>query len=136
MACESNNFSQRGMGINLPTGMEITHGQQLKVSLSCGNETCQLPAKVVFSKGTTVGLSFIDLNLRQQFELTRMTFSRADTWASTWGQGVVDAPLTALAEVSVIGWRGIRQLTRATRDELARRIRSTSDLASTNPRNS
>lgn len=136
MACETNDFSQRGMGINLPAGMEITHGQQLEVSLSRGNETCQLPAKVVFSKGTTVGLSFIDLNLRQQFELTRMTFSRADTWASTWGQGVVDAPLTALAEVSVIGWRGIRQLTRATLDEMSRRPRSASDLAITNPRNS
>lgn len=52
------------------------NGQQLEVSLSRGNETCQLPAKVMFSKGTTVGLSFIDLNLRQQFELAAANLPR------------------------------------------------------------
>nr|WP_259651481.1 UDP-forming cellulose synthase catalytic subunit [Pseudomonas sp. NCCP-436] len=132
--CETNDFSQRGMGVRLPEGLAVAHGQTLRVSLNRGREACTLPARVVFSKDSTLGLNFINLDLRQQFELTRMTFSRADTWASTWGQGSVDTPLGSLAEVSTIGWRGIRQLASATFDELRRLARATTDLESTQPR--
>lgn len=136
VVCETNDFSQRGMGIALPEGLLIAHGLSLHVSLSRGQDECVLPAKVVFSKGQTLGLNFIDLNMRQQFELTRMTFSRADTWASTWGQGVVDTPLVALREVSVIGWRGIRQLFRATSDEVTRFARRSPAAGRIHSRNS
>lgn len=134
--CETNDFSQRGMGIRLPDGVVVAHGQPLQISLSRGAEQCLLPARVVFSRGNTIGLSFIDLNLRQQYELTRMTFSRADTWATAWGSGVVDSPLKALADVTVIACRGIRQLSSATRDELGRRTRTATEFAKVKPRNS
>ena len=136
VACETNDFSQRGMGVALPQGVAIAHGESLHVSLARGKDECVLPAKVVFSREQTLGLSFIDLNMRQQFELTRMTFSRADTWASTWGQGVVDTPLVALREVSVIGWRGLRQLFRATSDEVIRHVRRSPVVGSIHSRNS
>jgi len=137
LACETSDFSQRGMGITLPADQQVGLSQHLQVVLSRGDKACSLPAKVVFSRGNLIGLSFINLDLRQQFELTRMTFSRADTWASTWGQGVTDTPLAALSEVSVIGWRGIRQLARAALDELLCRVsRPTTDSARIKPRNS
>ena len=104
-------------------GAHVERGEQLLVSLFRDNEECVFPAVVMFSRDGVLGLNFLELNLEQQRELTRMTFSRADTWAATWGQGAVDTPLGALAEVSSIGWRGLRLLSRATFVELRTRLR-------------
>ncbi len=78
---------------------------------------------MVFSKGQYLGALFDPLSLRQQSELVRMTFSRADTWATSWGSGKLDTPLSALREVSAIGVIGMGALLKAivlqTRDRLA-----------------
>ena len=67
------------------------------------NKLSVFPAIVVFSRETMIGAQFDHMTLRQQSELVRLTFSRADTWASTWGNGEVDTPLAALRDVSLIG---------------------------------
>ena len=135
IVCRTNNFSQRGIGIALPEGAHVERGEQLLVSLFRDNEECVFPAVVMFSRDGVLGLNFLELNLEQQRELTRMTFSRADTWAATWGQGAVDTPLGALAEVSSIGWRGLRLLSRATFVELRTRLRIPSLHLRSTPRN-
>ena len=72
----------------------------------------------MFSRGDVLGARFEPLTLRQQSELVRLTFSRADTWAATWGSGQVDTPLAAFREVSSIGLRGIYELFKATTMEV------------------
>nr|WP_256665953.1 UDP-forming cellulose synthase catalytic subunit [Pseudomonas sp. 8Z] len=128
--CETSDFSQGGIGIHLPVGVEVPNRQSLQLAFDHDGEGMPLPAQVVFSRSGSIGLSFIHLNLRQQYELTRKTFSRADIWASAWGQGPRDTLLAALAEIGLIGWRGVRQLSRATYGELRRLPR----LATTEPR--
>ena len=122
MVCTTNDFSQRGVGLTLPDGVSVPRGEQVQVSLFLDEQECVLPAQVVFSRGTALGLTFHELNLQQQFDLTRLTFSRADTWANAWGQAS-DTPLSALREVSRIGLRGIAQLARATLDAALDRVR-------------
>lgn len=136
IVCQTNDFSQSGVGINLPEGVEVAQGEQVLVSLFREGEEVVLPASVVFSRGQTLGLTYLDLSVQQQSDLTRMTFSRADIWAANWGKGVVDTPLGALAEVTGIGWRGMRLLSRATFNELSRRRFSLSFFSRTTPRNS
>ncbi|WP_442969215.1 UDP-forming cellulose synthase catalytic subunit [Pseudomonas sp. Q1-7] len=136
VVCHTNDFSQSGIGISLPEGVRVERGENVQVSLFRDAEEGVFPATVVFARGQVLGLNFVDLDLRQQRELTRMTFSRADTWAATWGQGAVDTPLRALREVSGIGWRGIRLLSRASFAELARSLRSLALAAKTQARNS
>jgi cellulose synthase (UDP-forming) len=63
--------------------------------------------------------------MRQQSELVRLTFSRADTWAASWGAGQPDTPLAALREVGAIGIGGLFTLGRATLHELRLALRRT-----------
>jgi cellulose synthase (UDP-forming) len=122
IVCLTKDFSQRGVGLELPSGVAVPRGELVNVSLFRDQEESVFPAKVVFSQGSILGLNFEALSLDQQRELVRMTFSRADTWAANWGKSSVDTPLRALAEVSGIGWRGIRLLTIASFDEVLRRL--------------
>lgn len=124
VVCETHDFSQRGIGITLPDGVDVPQGEQVLVSLLHDQEECAFPALVAFSRGPTLGLSFANLSIEQQRELIRMTFSRANTWAASWGEGVPDTPLGALAEVSTIGLRGLRLLGRATANETLIHLRS------------
>ncbi|WP_409522286.1 UDP-forming cellulose synthase catalytic subunit [Pseudomonas sp.] len=132
LACNTNDFSQRGMGLTLPQGLELERGQPVQVSLFLDQQEYLFPAQVMYGRGTSLGLTFQELTLQQQFDLTRLTFSRADTWAKAWGQGS-DTPLSALWEVSRIGWRGICQLSRASVAEVSNRARSASFLSGTRP---
>ena len=68
-----------------------------------------------------VGVQFKPLTLRQQSDFVRLTFSRADTWAATWGGSKPDTPLSALHDVSRIGVRGIMDLAQATLSALRHR---------------
>ena len=107
-------FSQKGLGFRLPEGVMVPQGERVQISLFRNKNLCVFPAVIVFSRGTVLGAQFDQLTLRQQSELVRLTFSRADTWASTWGSGQVDTPLVALRDVSAIGLRGIYELFKAT----------------------
>lgn len=115
-------FSQKGLGIKLPADVGIPCGEPLQVALYRNTQTSLFPATVVFSKGQLIGAQFDPLTLRQQSELVRLTFSRADTWASTWGNGQVDTPLAALRDVSAIGLRGMFALFKATSLEIGQRL--------------
>ncbi|MHC8289673.1 UDP-forming cellulose synthase catalytic subunit [Pseudomonas sp. XS1P51] len=107
-------FSQKGLGFRLPEGVVIPQGERVQISLFRNQHLSVFPAVIVFSRGAVLGAQFDQLTLRQQSELVRLTFSRADTWASTWGSGQVDTPLVALRDVSAIGLRGIYELFKAT----------------------
>ncbi|MDR9750547.1 UDP-forming cellulose synthase catalytic subunit [Pseudomonas sp. SZMC_28357] len=113
-------FSQKGLGFRLPEGANVPQGERVHISLFRNQQLSVFPAVIAFSRGTLLGAQFEALTLRQQSELVRLTFSRADTWASTWGNGQVDTPLVALRDVSGIGLRGIRELFKATVMELQR----------------
>lgn len=107
-------FSQKGLGFRLPEGVVVPQGERVQISLFRNQHLSVFPAIIVFSRGAVLGAQFDQLTLRQQSELVRLTFSRADTWASTWGSGQVDTPLVALRDVSAIGLRGIYELFKAT----------------------
>ncbi|GGJ29510.1 hypothetical protein GCM10009085_24600 [Pseudomonas avellanae] len=113
-------FSQTGLGLVLPADAGIDSGDSITVSLYRGAQTSHFPATVMFCRDGYLGTRFDDLSLRQQSELVRLTFGRADTWASTWGRGKPDTPLAALREVSHIGVRGVVELLKATRKDFGR----------------
>jgi cellulose synthase (UDP-forming) len=116
-------FSQKGMGLILPEGVSLPQGEQVQISLFRNQHSSVFPAVVVFSRGELAGVQFDALTLRQQSDLVRLTFSRADTWASTWGSGQVDTPLVALREVGRIGLRGIHELFKASAMEVRSLLR-------------
>lgn len=122
-------FSQKGLGFRLPEGVRIAQGERIGMTLFRNQQASVFPGTVMFSRDGLLGAQFDPLSLRQQSELVRLTFSRADTWASNWGQRQVDTPLAALRDVAFIGMRGIYELLKATLAELrkplaARRLTS------------
>ncbi|TYP63578.1 cellulose synthase (UDP-forming) [Stutzerimonas stutzeri] len=118
IACHTLDFSQRGIGIQLPTGVTVPRGATVDASLYLDDHESSFPATVVFSRDETIGLHFKQLTTAQQYELAQLTFSRADIWADAWGNSRADTPLSALRDVSRVGLRGIRQLSKATLEEI------------------
>ncbi|MFV3383264.1 UDP-forming cellulose synthase catalytic subunit [Pseudomonas sp. NY15354] len=119
--CATVDFSQSGVGLKLPADNLVSQGMDVEVTLLRKNQVCVLPATLVFAKGRMAGARFKPLTLRQQSDMVRMTFSRADTWAQAWGGSKVDTPLGALRDVSGIGLRGMLDLARATLAALVHR---------------
>lgn len=107
-------FSQKGIGLRLPAGASIARNARIEVTLFRNAQEKVFPAVVVFSRNDMVGAQFHELTLRQQSELVRLTFSRADIWANNWGKSRPDTPLKSLREVAGIGMNGVRQLCKAT----------------------
>ncbi|WP_034294838.1 UDP-forming cellulose synthase catalytic subunit [Herbaspirillum sp. RV1423] len=115
-------FSQKGIGLRLPEGVTVQQGTHINVSLFLNQQEKVFPAIVVFNRGGVFGAQFNSLSLRQQSELVRLTFSRADIWATNWGSGRPDTPLAALREVSLIGVHGAKELIKATLFQLRGRL--------------
>lgn len=120
-ACMTRDYSQQGLGLELPEGVSIPKGERIVVSFAENEQPFEFSSTVVFGNGSYIGTCFESLTLRQQSELVRLTFSRADTWAKSWGNGRPDTPLAALREVSAIGVRGMFSLLKAAHLTLRKR---------------
>ncbi|WP_144637135.1 UDP-forming cellulose synthase catalytic subunit [Bordetella genomosp. 13] len=132
MACRISDFSQGGLGVVLPDGAQVPQGTSVMISVFRGEFEGVFPASVTFSRGNRLGLSFQNLTLEQESELAQVTFARADTWASMWGQSTPDSPLVAMRHISSIGLRGFTLLLRYLRDRGMANLRRT---VSASPKN-
>ena len=110
LVCETDDFSQSGVGLRVPNELQLETGSEVHVSLFRSDEEGTFPAQVTFSGGGRLGLRFEGLSLRQQADIARLTFARADAWIDFWGNRQQDKPLTSLKSVMVIGVRGLGQL--------------------------
>ena len=111
IVCETTDFSAEGLNLRPPKNIELPPNQEVNISLFRGNKEFVLPG-IVRRSGDSIGIQFSSLNLDQQRDLTQLTFSRADTWASTWGKGPKDSPLRAFREVLTYGLFNIVPLLR------------------------
>ncbi len=110
LVCETDDFSQHGVGLRVPPNLDLPIGSAVEVSLFRSDEEASFPATVTFSGGERMGLQFGELSLQQQADLSRVTFARADVWLEFWGNRQHDKPLRSLGSVMVIGLRGIGQV--------------------------
>ncbi|AZY53338.1 UDP-forming cellulose synthase catalytic subunit [Bordetella avium] len=123
VACQSNDYSQSGLGLVLPQGVSIPVGTELNVSVFRNDEEALFPATVTFSRDGRLGVRFQHLTMEQERDLARVTFGRADIWATIWGSNSTDSPLIALRHVSTIGFRGFTILLRELRHQLRASLR-------------
>lgn len=110
--CHTLDFSQRGIGLELPPRINLACGDRIQVGLIRNQQVVDFETTVVFSNDRAVGTEFAPLTLQQQSDLVRLTFARADTWAGNWGSGEPDSPLSALRTVSRIGMGALLALLR------------------------
>jgi cellulose synthase (UDP-forming) len=110
LMCETDDFSQNGVGLRLQSPVPVEIGTRVDVALFRSEEESAFPATVTFSGNGRLGLQFEDLTLHQQAALSRLTFGRADVWLGFWGNRQHDQPLTSFKSVVVIGVRGLSQV--------------------------
>jgi cellulose synthase (UDP-forming) len=107
LVCETIDYSEGGVGVVLPDGIQVPQHESVTVLLQRGQDEYAFPATVGFTEPGRVGLRFASLTREQEFELVRATFARADAWTD-WADGrEPDTPLRALAHVLRIGVQGI-----------------------------
>lgn len=110
--CDTHDFSEQGLGVTLPPGVEIPPGSRIGVTLTRGDDEAYVPCLVVMCQGGRLGVKLEPLTAEQAFNYTQMTFGRADLWLNEWNIAAPDAPLSALRNVFSIGLRGIGLFTR------------------------
>ncbi len=106
LVCQTEDFSQTGVGLIVPESVVVPLGESIRVSIFRDEQEASFPADVVFRRGDRLGVHFGALTTAQQLALAQVTFARADLWAADWGHGERDTPLRALAGVFRIGLKG------------------------------
>lgn len=112
VACESEDFSEGGLAIKLPTSIAVDVDCPVKISLFRGEREFTVPAVVVFNQGTVLRVRFEDLSLTDYRAFVAATFSRGDAWQSWLPERDVDRPLKGLGEVMGVGVAGMGRFIR------------------------
>jgi cellulose synthase (UDP-forming) len=105
----TSDVSSGGLMIRMERNFIATPGDAIKVTLPVLDGNATLPATLVGASGNILRAQFDPLTLQEEEALTMVLYSRADTWLG-WGEArEVDKPLTSLARVFKLAFRGFRQ---------------------------
>ncbi|SMC54673.1 UDP-forming cellulose synthase catalytic subunit [Polynucleobacter kasalickyi] len=96
--CSTVDFSNRGMSLKLPDGINLGPNKILDIGIF--RETEEVRFKGVVRKGgNLLGVEFSPMDLDNYRKLVQVTFSRADNWAVDWGNNRKASPLKSLSEL-------------------------------------
>jgi cellulose synthase (UDP-forming) len=109
VACELNDLSLSGAAL-VHSGDEIECGEALHLTLSLGEESLPLPARVVSTKAGILRLELATLSSERERFLVRALFCRADAWIRRAGDLTLDQPVRSFLKISQCGLRGLAQL--------------------------
>lgn len=112
--CVMTDFSQNGLGLQVPIDLGVPVGETVRIILVRGEASNAFDAQVVFSQGRKMGLLLTNLDLDQQVELAQLTFARADIWAVDWNNVTPDSPWLAMRQIGRISRRGFFLLAKET----------------------
>jgi cellulose synthase (UDP-forming) len=108
----TSDVSSGGLMLRMERNFIATPGDAIKVTLPVLDGNATLPATLVGVSDNTLRAQFDPLTLQEEEALTMVLYSRADTWLG-WGEArEVNKPLTSLARVFKLAFRGLRQTLR------------------------
>lgn len=103
LACRTEDYAIKGLGLALAENIPIPRDQDLGVGLNDGTREHVFPARIAAQRGRRIGLRFAPLTLDQERTLIACTFGRADAWLG-WNDATPDdRPLASLIEVLRFG---------------------------------
>ncbi|MGX1021546.1 cellulose synthase (UDP-forming) [Pseudomonas sp. Y3 TE3536] len=108
--CTLVDYSDGGVGLQLPPGLELQPGARVRLLLNRGQREFAFQACVTRTVGYHVGLVFHDLSQQQRIDLVHCTFARADAWLGWHEQHEADRPLRSLVDVLKLGGVGYLRL--------------------------
>jgi cellulose synthase (UDP-forming) len=107
LVCETVDYAEGGVALQLPAAIQVPLHESVVVSLFRGQEEFVFPADVTYSVPGRVGLKFAPMTREQELDFVQSTFARADAWTG-WAEGrEVDTPLRSLSHVMRVGLGGI-----------------------------
>lgn len=113
MVCETEDFSEGGLAINLPVDVDILKGSEIQISIFRGEQEFAFPAIVVFNHEKVLRVRFEDMNLGDYRALIAVTFSRGDAWQGWLPASDTDRPLEGLKEVFLFSLEGVRRFSKS-----------------------
>ena len=121
--CNTTDYSDGGVGLELPEPVDLKVGESARLALFRGEEEYEFEAKITMARGNRIGLRFEAMNTQKAIELVQCTFARADSWV-VWGdKRKPDKPLTSLKEILFLGFSGLailgKSMRQSAKDKLA-----------------
>ena len=107
MVCETEDFSEGGLALNLPIALVLEKSAPVNVSIFRGEREYSFPAVVAFSQGAVLRVRFDEMQLEDYQALVAATFSRGDAWQEWLPDRDTDHPLRGFKEVFLISRQGL-----------------------------
>jgi cellulose synthase (UDP-forming) len=128
VACKTEDFSMRGLGLRTESIAAIQRGDQVRVNLSADNGDHEFPLEVASVRDNHVGLLLTQMSIDEQRNFVRCTFGSEEAW-SDWDRNVsADHPLASFAEVFSFGATGYVRLIQSAYNEISARYRDPARL--------
>jgi cellulose synthase (UDP-forming) len=122
IACRTEDFSMRGLGVVINEPVAIQRGDKLKVGLEGDSQEYVFPFEVALIRDRRIGLLLGELSVAEERSYVGCTFGSPDAW-SDWDRNVsADHPLASFAEVFSFGATGYVRLLQSVYNELLRRL--------------
>jgi cellulose synthase (UDP-forming) len=104
---ETIDISNGGLAVRIPRGIDVRAEESVSVSFALRAARAELPATVVGNDKGRLRLQFGALNSAQEEDLTRILYSRADSWLTYADQRERDRPLRSLFLLMRLSVRGV-----------------------------
>jgi cellulose synthase (UDP-forming) len=100
-------LSHGGVAVRLPQLVHLPEGTLVVAGFDNCGVRCDINAHVAQSSGRTQHVTFHSLDLQQEDYLTRLMFSRPETWDSWHATRRLDRPVRSLLRIAALGLRGL-----------------------------
>ncbi len=122
VACRTDDFSLRGLGLQTEVPAAVQRGDRLRLSLSADDGDHEFPFEVALVNGNHVGLLLGTMTIQEERNFIRCTFGSAEAW-NDWDRNVVtDHPLASFVEVFSFGATGYVRLLESAYNEFSARF--------------
>ena len=109
-ACQTIDFSLKGLRLKLPEALRLAPGAQVRIGLDGEMGELHFAAEAREFEAGTGRFAFAPMSLADQSRFVQCTFARPDVWLD-WNAGTLpDRPLRSLAEVLSFGATGYLRL--------------------------
>jgi cellulose synthase (UDP-forming) len=100
-------LSSGGASISFSNALQLQSGARVRIGFIGAAASCDVPASIVASEGSVQRVRFENLSIAEEEVLTRMLYSRADSWLG-WGEArKPDHVMSSLGRVFLLSMRGL-----------------------------
>ncbi|WP_286790450.1 MULTISPECIES: UDP-forming cellulose synthase catalytic subunit [unclassified Pseudomonas] len=109
-ACTLTDYSDGGVGLELPPALDLKTDEQIFLQLKRGLEEYSFATRVRNQRGRVAGLELEPMDVQTRINFVQCTFAHADTWAQWQESFVQDSPLRSILAIIRVGLSGYKRM--------------------------